>query len=144
MKGNTRNKMEVIVNHLGDVKFEAAARGHSIVCDQPAGNRGSDAGVTPPELLLASLGTCAGYYAAEYLRTRGQSAGGLQVRVTAEKAAAPARLGSFRIGVTVPHLDPSHEAGVLRAVRACLIHNTLLHAPAIDIALETRVPATIE
>lgn len=135
--------MEVIVNHLGNVKFEAVARGHRIVCDQPAENRGSDMGMTPPELLLASLGTCAGYYAAEYLRTRSLPMEGLQVRVNAEKAAAPARLATFRIEVAAPGLDPRHEAGILRAVHACLIHNTLMRPPGIEIALETRVPATI-
>ena len=135
--------MEVIVQHLGNIKFAATARGHRIVCDQPVENRGADTGMTPPELLLASLGTCAGFYAAEYLRTRGLSTDGLEVRVTAEKAAAPARLASFRITVTVPDLDPRHEAGILRAVNACLIHNTLMHPPAAEIALETRVPATI-
>lgn len=135
--------MEVIIHHLGNVKFEALARGHRLVCDQPAENRGSDAGMTPPELLLSSLGTCAGYYAAEYLHTRGLSAEGLEVRVVGEKAAQPARLGSFRIEVTVPELEPRHEAGIRRAVQACLIHNTLLHAPAIEIAIESRVPATI-
>ena len=45
--------------------------------------------------------------------------------------------------MTVPDLDSRYEAGILRAVKACLIHNTLLNAPAIEIALETRVPATI-
>ena len=135
--------MEVIVHHLGGVKFEAVARGHRIVCDQPADHNGGDAGMTPPEFMLASLGTCAGYYAAEYLRTRSLPTKGLEVRVTAEKATGPARLASFRVEVTVADLDPRHEAGMLRAVKTCLIHNTLMHAPAIEIALETRVPATI-
>jgi putative redox protein len=135
--------MEVIVHHLGDVKFEAVARGHRLLCDQPVENHGGDSGMTPPELLLSSLGTCAGYYAAEYLRTRGLPTEGLEVRVIAEKATQPTRLGSFRVEVTVPDLDPRHEAGILRAVKACLIHNTLLHAPVVEIALETRVPAAI-
>lgn len=135
--------MEAIVRHLNGVKFEAVARGHRVICDQPAENHGEDAGMTPPEFLLASLGTCAAYYAAEYLRTRGVCTEGLEVVVTAEKAAAPARLGAFRIAVTVPDLDAQQQAGLLRAVKACLIHNTLTHAPAIEIALETRVPATI-
>jgi len=135
--------MEVIVRHLNGVKFEALARGHRVICDQPAQNYGGDAGMTPPEFMLASLGTCAGYYAAEYLHTRGLPTEGLEVRVNADKAAGPARLASFRVEVTVPDLDPRHEAGILRAVKACLIHNTLTHAPAIEIALETRVPATI-
>jgi putative redox protein len=135
--------MEVIVHHLGGVKFEAAARGHRVICDQPVENHGGDTGMTPPEFMLASLGTCAGYYAAEYLRARSLPAEGLEVRVSAEKATAPARLAAFRVEVTVPDLDPRHEAGIMRAVKACLIHNTLLHAPAIEIALETRVPAIV-
>ena len=135
--------MEVTVRHLGGVLFEAAARGHRILCDQPVENHGDDTGMTPPEFLLASLGTCAGYYAAEYMRTRALSPDGLSVRVEAQKATGPARLDSFRIEVDAPGLDPQHAAGILRAVKACLIHNTLTHAPAIEIALETRVPATI-
>jgi hypothetical protein len=34
--------------------------------------------------------------------------------------------------VTAPDLEQKHREGVLRAVRACLIHNTLLHAPTIE------------
>ena len=69
--------MEAIIRHLGDLKFEAAARGHRVVCDQPPENGGSDAGMTSPEFLLVSLGTCAAYYAAQYLRTRGLDTDGL-------------------------------------------------------------------
>ena len=61
--------------------------------------------------------------------------------MSAEKAKAPARLGQFRIEVMVPGLTEQHEAGVLRAVQACLIHNTLLHAPAIETAVVTTVAA---
>ena len=62
--------MEVIVEHLGAVQFEIKARGHIIVTDQPRENGGFDEGMTPPELLLASLGSCAAFYAAQYLRKR--------------------------------------------------------------------------
>jgi uncharacterized OsmC-like protein len=112
-----------------------------VICDQPAGNGGSDDGMTPPEYLLVSLGTCAGFYAAQYLKARSLPHGDLEVKVSAEKAAQPARLGQFRIEVVVPGLDPQHEAGVLRAVKACLIHNTLIHAPAIETVVTTDVQA---
>jgi putative redox protein len=133
--------MDVEILYLGDVKFEAIARGHRVICDQPATNGGSDSGMTPPEFLLVSLGTCAGFYAAQYLKTRSLPADGLRIKVTAEKAAQPARLGRFLIEVTAPELDPQHQAGILRAVKLCLIHNTLLHAPAIDIVLNA--PAAV-
>jgi len=47
--------MEVTVEHLGALQFEIKARQHAIVSDQPPENGGHDEGMTPPELLLASL-----------------------------------------------------------------------------------------
>jgi uncharacterized OsmC-like protein len=131
--------MEVMVEYLGAVQFQVKARNHTIACDQPEENGGFDEGMTPPELLLASLGTCAGYYAAEYFRTRKLNSDGMRIRVTAEKAKEPARLSSFRIEVQIPgELDARHRQGVLRAVQFCLIHNTLLNPPRIELDVVTR------
>ena len=129
--------MEVSAKYLGAAKFEVSARGHRAICDQPVDNGGSDSGMTPPELLLASLATCAGYYAAQYLNARKLPAEELQVRVNAEKALHPARLGSFQIEVQVPGLDERHREGLERAVKTCLIHNTLLGAPTLEIVIHS-------
>lgn len=127
--------MEVSVDYTGATRFEVVARGHRVTCDQPAENGGADSGMTPPEFLLASLATCAGFYASQYLNARKLPTAGLKVKVSAEKALTPARLASFRIEVSLDGLEPSQEAGLLRAVKACLIHNTLEHQPSIDIAV---------
>ena len=59
------------------------------------------------------------------------------MRVLAEKAKEPARLENFRIEVDVPvELDERHRAGIEAAVHHCLIHNTLLHPPQIEIAID--------
>lgn len=129
--------MEVTAEFLGGVKFGVEARGHRLICDQPIDNGGSDAGMTPPEFLLASLATCAAYYAAQYLKARQLPADDLKVRVSAEKAHQPARLGSFRIEVTTPGLDERHQAGIIRAAKACLIHNTLLGHPSIEVVVNS-------
>jgi uncharacterized OsmC-like protein len=134
--------MQVTIRHLGDVQFEAEARGHRVLCDQPAENKGADRGMTPPEFLLASLGTCAGYYAAQYLKTRSLPTAGLEIKVHAEKATRPARLGTFRIEVFAPEVPEEHEDGLLRAVDACLIRNTLLNAPQVETVV--RACATVE
>ena len=81
--------MEVTVEHLGSVQFEIKARQHTIACDQPPESGGFDEGMTPPELLLASLGSCAGFYAAQYLRKFKLSTEGTRVRVTADKVKDP-------------------------------------------------------
>jgi uncharacterized OsmC-like protein len=126
--------MEIRVEHLNNVKFAATVRGHRLICDQPPSNGGADEGPTPPEFLLVSLGTCAGFYAASYLKNHGLKLP-VGVSVHAEKASAPARLGKFLIEVDVPGLPPEHETGLLRSVNACLIKNTLAQPPVIETVL---------
>jgi uncharacterized OsmC-like protein len=132
--------MEVTIEHLGGVQFEIKARQHRIVCDQPADNAGFDEGMTPPELFLASLGSCAGFYAAQYLRKHQLATEGTIVRVSAEKTQNPARLNNFRIQVEIPSgIDAPHGAGIEEAVRHCLIHNTLLNSPRISLEVRASV-----
>jgi uncharacterized OsmC-like protein len=134
--------LEVTVEHLGSVQFEVRARGHVVISDQPAESGGFDEGMTPPELMLASLGSCAGYYAAEYLKRNQLATEGTRVRVTCEKAKNPARLDQFKIELDVPAgLIEEHHKGVEEAVHRCLIHNTLLHPPAITLEVRSAVKA---
>jgi putative redox protein len=125
--------MEVRVAHLGALQFEIKAREHTIVSDQPRENGGFDEGMTPPELLLASLGSCAAYYAADYLRRNKLATEGTRVHIVAEKEKNLARVDHFRIELEVPvELSEVHQKGVEDAVHRCLIHNTLLHPPTIE------------
>jgi uncharacterized OsmC-like protein len=132
--------MEVKVSQIDGVKFDIETRSHRITCDQPAENGGADCGMTPPELLLASLGSCAAFYAAEYLRTRKLAASGVQVSVAAEKLLKPARLGNFRVTVASPvALTAEQHEAMMRAVHHCLVHNTLLSPPEINIEIAVPV-----
>jgi len=134
--------MEVTVEHLGAVQFEIKARQHTVISDQPKENHGFDEGMTPPELFLASLGSCAAYYAADYLRQKGLATEGTRVKVIAEKVMNPPRVDNIRIEVELPlALEERHREGVDRAVHRCLIHNTLLQPPKVEIAIHA--PATV-
>jgi uncharacterized OsmC-like protein len=134
--------MELTVSYLGNVQFEAEARGHKIVCDQPLDNHGDDEGMTPPELLLASLATCAGFYAVQYLKVRNLQSSELKVKVLAGKAKDPARLDNFRIAIEVPGLtDEKDVEGVRRSAEKCLIKNTMLHPPSMSIEVLTTAQA---
>lgn len=128
--------MEVKVKHLDQVKFAIQARHHTIVSDQPTDNGGADEGMTPPEFLLASLGSCAAFYAVQYLKTRNLEHHDVEVTVTAEKLRAPARLGNFVIHVSCPVvLTQEQTEGLTRSVHHCLVHSTLLTQPQIEIKL---------
>jgi len=134
--------MEVFVQHLGAMQFDITARQHSVVCDQPVNDGGFDEGMTPPEFLLAALGSCAAFYAAQYLRKKGLAKEGTKVRVTAAKLLNPPRLDNFVIEIDAPlALSAEHKAGVDEAVKHCLIHNTLLNPPKITVDIRNGSPA---
>jgi uncharacterized OsmC-like protein len=134
--------MEVKITHLDQVKFEIQARSHTVLCDQPADNGGEDSGMTPPEFLLASLGSCAAFYAVQYLKTRNLNDRGVEVTVTAEKLKQPARLGDFRVQVSCAvALTEDQTEGLMRSVHHCLVHNTLLTPPEIKIDLAMAEPS---
>ena len=131
--------MEVKVSHVDGVRFAIQARSHVVTSDQPLDNGGEDSGMTPPEFLLASLGSCAAYYAVEYLRTRNLAQTGVEVSVSAEKLLKPARLIEDVLHDRLRHspveLNPQHSEGLVRAVHHCLVHNTLLSPSEITIDL---------
>ncbi|MBI5280285.1 MAG: OsmC family protein [Candidatus Solibacter usitatus] len=137
--------MEVKVSYLGDVQFEAEARGHKIICDQPLDGGGADEGMTPPELLLASLATCAGFYAVQYLRARTLPSAGLQVKVVSEKVLHPARLDNFVITIEAPGVTSEKDVeGIRRSAERCLVKNTMLIPPSISITVEAPAAAVLE
>lgn len=127
--------MEVRVRQGKDKQSMAFARFHQIVCDQPFDQGGGDSGMTPPELMLSSLGCCAMYYAAEYLKARGLSTDSVELRVTAEKGGSPARLQEIAVHVDAPGLPPRFRPGLLKAVEACLIGRTLAEPPKVSFTM---------
>ena len=59
--------------------------------------------------------------------------------MTSEKLNLHARLGNFRIHVSCPvPLTEEHTDGLMRSVKHCLVHNTLLSPPEIAIELTTK------
>jgi uncharacterized OsmC-like protein len=126
---------QVAVSYLGGETYAAAARGHVVLTDQPA-PAGDDAAMTPVELLVASLSSCAAFYVGQYLARHRLNRDGLQV--TAEFTLAtdgPTRVRSVTQKLRVPGgLPPEREAALLAVASHCAVHNTLRQAP--DIAIE--------
>jgi putative redox protein len=127
--------MESYTRFVGCKKTETVIRGHTILADQPVTAGGEDAGPTPPELLLAALGACATHYAHEYLEARSLDLIP-EARVIAEKAQHPARLSRFRVQLLVGDLEERHRLGLLRAVSHCLIHQTLVSVPKVEVEVQ--------
>ncbi len=117
--------MEITLQHAGGFRFAAESRQHKILLDQPAEDGATDQGMSPAELLLASLGGCVGQYVAQYLKLRGLSFEGLRIRVRAQPNQRPLRLRDFQIQVTVPGLTERQLRTLEKSFPAGLVQNTI-------------------
>jgi putative redox protein len=131
--------MEVRIRHGKNYQSEAFARFHRVVCDQPFDEGGSDTGMTPPELMLAALGSCAMYYAGTFLRARHLALDDIEIRISAVKSGMPARLVGIGIEVDAPGLSTRAREGLIEAIEACPLHRTLLDPPTVKISMATVV-----
>ncbi|MBM4371754.1 MAG: OsmC family protein [Deltaproteobacteria bacterium] len=123
------------ITYLDGFRFAIENRGLRVITDQRPPLGGGE-GLEPVELLAASLGSCVGVYAIDYLHRNGLRAEGFRVEVDWSGAAAPRRIGQFTIKVHVPGaLTERQRASLERIVHGCTVHNTLTHAPGIDIEL---------
>jgi putative redox protein len=106
--------------------------------DQPLAAGGTDAAPTPSELFVASLATCAAYYAGQCLERHGLSRTGFAVHAKYRMAdRPPARIASIHLRVIVPAGLPVGLVRPLRAVVShCTVHNTLREPPTVDIQID--------
>ena len=131
--------VKVLIESIGEVGSRARLGGHDLVFDQPAGvPGGKDRGPSPLDVMSASVGACAHYFAAAYLHGRGISPDGLSVEVTAEKERVPvSRIGRLALKVYLPPgLPERHVAGIERAIKSCPAYGTLLRPVSVEISLE--------
>jgi uncharacterized OsmC-like protein len=117
--------LEITLRHSGGAQFVAEARQHRIVIDQPTEDGATDHGMTPAELLLASLGSSVGQIASQYIRLRGLSCEGLVIRVFAQRDARPLRMKDFRVEIIAPQLTERQLRALEKSFPAGIVQNSL-------------------
>ena len=120
--------MSLIVNYSGGVKFEIECRSHKIVTDQPISNKGTDQGMTPVELLVASFASCVAYFSVTFLRRRFQDLSDFQVQTNWHLSEDPHRVSEINLTINLPYnLTENERRGLLKTVEHCTVGNTLKH-----------------
>ena len=128
--------MTITVSVVENVMFRVKCRGHEIVADQTRDEAGTDAGMTPLELLGASLAACVTYYVVVFCRRREIPTSGLEVGLDWNMADDPYRVKEFDIKIHLPvALSDVDRAVLFRMAQSCTVHNTLSHSPTINISL---------
>ncbi|HET9932836.1 MAG TPA: OsmC family protein [Polyangiaceae bacterium] len=136
--------MKCVVESAGSVASTATLGSHTMLFDQPRSvPGGEDSGPSPLDVMVASVGACAHYFAAAFLLARRIAADGLRVVAIAEKERDPShRISKLCLHVTLPASVPEQYTDPIeKAIRACPAFNTLVHPT--NVAVELQREASI-
>ena len=118
----------------GGVAVEAHFEGTTIRTDQPERHGGGGTAPAPFELFLASIGTCAGFYALRFCQERQIPTDGMAVSMGWERNPATKLVSDIRIQISLPPGFPEkYRTAVVRAADQCAVKRHLLEAPAIEV-----------
>ena len=118
----------------GGVAVDAHFEGTTIRTDQPVRHGGGGTAPAPFELFLASIGTCAGFYALRFCQERQIPTEGMSVSMAWERNPATKLISDIRIQISLPPGFPEkYRTAVVRAADQCTVKKHLLEAPAIEV-----------
>jgi putative redox protein len=117
-------------------RFAVTVGQHLVHVDQRVEDGGEDSAPTPVELFAASLATCVAHYARRYLRRHDLPTEGLVVDAQWHLDKGPSRVGAITLSMTLPEGVPEdRREAVLTMASHCTVHNSIVQAPEITIAL---------
>jgi uncharacterized OsmC-like protein len=128
--------MEMKIAYKGKKKFMVTTRGQQLLVDQPIEDEGTDEGMTPPEIFVASLATCMGVYVLNYCKNIGINPNDMILSVEWEKTSNPARIGKIKVDIKLPKIKAKdRQQAIIKVAEHCLVHNTIHNPPEISINL---------
>lgn len=124
--------MEMKIHFPGGKQVDAVYNGFTIHTDQPVGDGGNGSGPTPFDLLLASLGTCSGFFVASFCQSRSLPTDNihLTLRVSADEKTHLMKTVDIDI-VLPPDFPERYRSAVVRAAEMCMVKQTFANPPVI-------------
>lgn len=95
-------------------------------------------GITPPDTLLAALGSCIGVYARKYADSAKLGLDKFRISVNAEFCAdTPIRFKNIEVSIDFKGsmLDERRKKAFLEFIKNCPVHNTLKGNPGIEVRI---------
>jgi len=123
----------VDITHSKDFTFVAKSQNHEFVIDAKAKD-----GLTPPDVLLASLGSCMGVFVRKYCETAKLNLLNFGITVEAEFAReSPVSFKFINVSIDLKGvlLDERRKKALLEFIKNCPVHNTLKGNPQVEICI---------
>ncbi len=127
---------KIVTYYKGDMLFESKIGNHVLTIDVPADMGGEDRGPIPPQLFVASLGSCIGAFVAHYCEKNGIDNTGMTVEMSYEKASEPTRLVDLKATVKLPQGDcGARVEAIERVADLCPVHETIKTMNGLEITI---------
>ena len=124
----------VEVDFAGGLKVNARMGAAVIPTDQPVESGGEGTAPSPLSLFLASLATCAGYYALQFCLSRYIATEGLACRAVFSYNETERRYTRVRIDLTLPQGFPdNYRNAIIKAVDSCAVRKHLVNPPSFEV-----------
>ncbi len=120
----------VDVTNTGDSKFSVKSADGEFTVDTKGG------AVTPPDTLLASIGSCIGVYIRKYCEGAKVPITGFTISVDADFTKdAPMRFKDIKVSIDLKGavIDDRRKKAMLEFIKNCPVHNTLKNDPSFTI-----------
>lgn len=131
--------MKLQAAYAGGSRYDITSGRHSIVTDQPMGDGGMDAGMSPVELFVGSLAGCVAYFVGRYCARHHIPHEGLTVEAEWEMAEQPHRVGAVALRINLPaSLEPAQRERLLKVAHGCTVHQSLAVTPTLNIDLQEK------
>jgi len=116
------------------LEVNAEYKGYVIKTDQPVHQGGGGTAPAPFDLFLASLATCAGFYAMIFCKERKIPIEGLGVSMAMERGQVSKMIDKIAITVDLPAGFPEkYKFAIVKAVDRCTVKLHIMRAPEFSI-----------
>lgn len=116
----------VDVSNQGDSSFIVRSQDYQFTVD----TKGK--GITPPDTLLASIGTCLGVYIRKYAESAKLALVGFSLSLDADfSTTAPVCFKEIKVDIDLKgaSIDERRKKALLEFIKNCPVHNTLKSSP---------------
>lgn len=121
--------------------FESQMGEHRLLVEGPESWGGNNTAPTPPQLFMASIGSCVGVLVRHFCDTHHLDASGMSVDVTYDSAEHPTRFTNIVVTIHLPNAlcdDQCTHNAIRQVAEHCPVHETITLLEEIQFEIKTK------
>lgn len=129
--------MSMQISFPGGVAVAAQVGEFELLTDQPVASGGANSAPSPYALFLASIGTCAGFFALRFCQQREIATEGLALSLDIERDGESRALKKVKIAIRLPEDFPEkYRKAIIKATDQCAVKQAIIAQPAFEVTAD--------